>query len=312
MNVLIPLIRRTLLPGLALATVWAGLTLSVGATPLGSPEPTTHTILTANIRVALPRDDATGNGWKTRRQFCADLIRSRQPDIICLQEVLREQLEDLRVSWPEFETLGFEGPEMDTKDGGYHGIAKNPIFYQRDRYELMAAGGFWLSETPHLPGSLSWGSARARSVNWVRLRERETGIEFRVVNTHLDHLSQSAREGQVGLILEESAAYAPDFPQLLAGDFNVDMANAVVSAIEEAGWVDTYAAVHGPDDPGFTAHAFRGADFRPSSSQRQVGKVDFIFQRGPLRPVAAEIITDHRDGQFPSDHFFVSAQVTFD
>ena len=27
------------------------------------------------------------------------------------------------------------------------------------------------------------------------------------------------------------------------------------------GWTDTYAAVHGPEDPGFTCHGFLGRDF---------------------------------------------------
>lgn len=33
-----------------------------------------------------------------------------------------------------------------------------------------------------------------RLVNWVRLRDRETGADFRFINTHLDHVSQTARE----------------------------------------------------------------------------------------------------------------------
>jgi endonuclease/exonuclease/phosphatase family metal-dependent hydrolase len=266
-------------------------------------------IISANIRVALPEDEARGFGWSMRRELCGAVIMANRPDIICLQEVLPGQQADLESRWPDFATFGFAGPEMDIRLEGYHGIAKNPIFYSRDRFDLISAGGFWLSETPHLPGSLSWGSARARHVNWVRLRERAPGRELRVLNTHLDHLGQPARERQMQMILDEAAQYAPDFPQVLAGDLNAHAANPVVAAIIDAGWSDTYAAVHGPADPGFTAHAFLGENFVPAGP---FGKIDFVFVRGRIRAVAAAIIRD-RDGElYPSDHFFVSARLRFD
>lgn len=304
------LTRRNFIKGLGAATAlpWmSSMASAADTTPPVAAKP--HVIVTANIRVALPEDDAAGHGWKARREFCAEVIRAQRPDIICLQEVLREQVVDLRASWPEFDTLGFEGPEMDAHATGYHGIAKNPIFFARDRYELTAAGGFWLSETPQLPGTLSWGSARARNVNWVRLKARDSGREFRVLNTHLDHQSQPAREKQMGLIMQEGALYPVDFPQILAGDLNVDATNPVREIIRQAGWEDTYTAVHGADEPGFTYHDFKGPAYADRKRAKPVGKIDFIFARGKVTAEDAAIIKDSRDGHFPSDHYFVSARV---
>jgi endonuclease/exonuclease/phosphatase family metal-dependent hydrolase len=302
--------RRRFLKGLG-ATLWAPWTAQcLGAQKLrGTGDGGTHMVVTANIRVALPADEATGHGWDKRRELCAAVIRAQRPDIICLQEVLLNQFEDLQAAWPEFAGLGFHGPEMDAHTSGYHGIAKNPIFYSRARYELVAAGGFWLSDTPHLPGSLSWGSARARHVNWVRLQSRDSGRQFRVLNTHLDHQSQPAREKQMDLILEESRLYPADFPQWMAGDLNADAANPVCLAIRLAGWTDSYAAVHGPDEPGFTAHAFLGSGYAARQRPGPVGKIDFIFVRGNTAVEDAAIIKDDRDGRYPSDHYFVSARL---
>ncbi len=295
--------------GVAATTPWSAPLLHAQGRPAG-PERSGHTVVTANIRVALAEDEAVGNGWDGRREFCATVIRAQQPDIVCLQEVLRGQFEDLQTAWPEFNGLGFHGPEMDAHATGYHGIAKNPIFYSRSRYELVAAGGFWLSETPHLPGSLTWGSARARHVNWVRLRVRDGGRQFRVLNTHLDHGSQPAREKQIGLILAESALYPVDFPQLLAGDFNVDATNPVRELVRQAGWDDTYAAIHGPVDPGFTYHGFHGPEYRRMKPMSKTGKIDFVFVRGSVETHASEIIRDGREGRFPSDHYFVTARIS--
>lgn len=284
--------------------------------PLSAAPATEHVVLTCNIRVALHEDDATGHGWKTRRDLCIDVIRAQRPDIVCLQEVLREQIRDLERAMPTFRSFGFDGPEMDARMTGYHGIAKNPIMYSRARYELVTAGGFWLSETPHLPGSLSWGSARARHVNWVRLREHANGRQFRVINTHLDHESQPARERQIKLILAEAATYATEFPQIFAGDFNVTPANPVLQLALDAGWTDTRIATPGPRDEGHTAHAFRGPDYRPKSSATAAmatpakrGPIDFILTRGPLSTLGWKIIRDSREGRYPSDHYFVAARL---
>lgn len=270
-----------------------------------------HTVLTCNIRVALPEDEAAGHGWKARRGLCLDVIRAQRPDLIGFQEVLREQMEDLERGLPEFSAFGFAGPEMDARREGYHGIAKNPILYSKQRYEWISAGGFWLSETPHLPGSLSWDSARARHVNWLRLRERATGREFRLLNTHLDHQGQRAREEQMKLILAEAAVYAPDFPQLFTGDFNARASNPAVRLALEAGWTHTQAAAPGPRDDGFTGHAFLGPAYRVKSAAPGPQAIDHILTRGPVVTRSWRIIRDARDGRFPSDHYFIAAEVVF-
>jgi endonuclease/exonuclease/phosphatase family metal-dependent hydrolase len=263
-----------------------------------------HCIVTANIRVPLPEDEASGNGWSARRKLCAAVIQSRSPDVVCLQEALREPTEHLCADLgQEFREFGFHGPEMDARREGYQLVAKNPILYSVARYDLVSAGGFWLSETPHLPATRSWGSARARHVNWVRLRDR-AGREFRVLNTHLDHQSQPARQRQLAMILDEAALYQGKFPQVLAGDFNVDRRNPVFGLLGDAGWKDAYSAVHGDEGDGFTAHAYEG-----TARRTETGRIDFIFTRGAIAASSAEIIRDAKDGRFPSDHFFVSARV---
>lgn len=271
-----------------------------------------HKILSCNIRVALPEDEATGNGWSARRELCIDVIRKQRPDVICLQEVLREQIRDLEKAFPRFGSFGFDGPEMDARMVGYHGIAKNPIIYSRERYDLVTSGGFWLSETPHIPGSLSWDSARARHVNWVRLRDRKSGKEFRVLNTHFDHVSQRAKEEQMKMILAEAAIYAADFPQIFAGDMNSTRESPVIKSAIEAGWVNSQFAGPEPHEDANTTHGFLGDKAVKSEAARKRGPIDFILTRGPISTLNWKIIRDSKDGRYPSDHYFIAAELAFD
>ncbi len=298
--------RRTFLKGLGISVmlpVISGLPESLGQSSSGSP---THRILCCNIRVALEEDDAKGVGWNDRKQLCINVIKKRNPDIICLQEVLKVQADDFRAAFAGHALFGFDGPEMDAHQHGYHGIAKNPILYSTSRYELLAAGTYWLSETPLVAGSKSWDTARARHANWVRLKEKKSGKELRVINIHLDHVSGKAKIEQAKMVVEESDQYQPAFPQIFTGDFNARISSKVFDSLRDKGWKDSYREVHGVEEPGHTGHAFKGADYERAALG---GKIDFIFTKGPVKATAAEIIKDHEGGRYPSDHYFVAADV---
>ena len=150
--------------------------------------------------------------WENRRDLCVETILSRRPDIICLQEVIYDSYAYLKEKLRGYVPYGFAGPEMDPYTEGYHFIGKNVIFFRRDRYEFVSAGCYWLSETPLIGGSCSWNTTRARHCNWVRLRDKRSGRELRVLDVHLDHKSDEARREQIRMVMDECAQYAPRFP----------------------------------------------------------------------------------------------------
>lgn len=299
--------RRNFIQGLGIAVAAPLLTKSAVASSL-LPDVMTdqskHRFLSCNIRVDLPEDKDLGNGWGSRKEMCIKIMKNYKSDIICLQEVLRNQNEDLKKAFPNFFSFGFEGPEMDGVVG-YKGIAKNPIFFSKRRYELLSAGSFWLSETPLVGGSLSWGAARARHANWVRLRDKKSGKDFRVVNLHLDHKSQSAREEQIKVVINETGQYDATYPQILSGDFNIGMTNNVYKLLKDSKWKDTYTHLYGDAEPGYTAHNFQGDKY----VNKNQTKIDFIFSSGEVKPFSSKIIMDHIDGRYPSDHYFLESVV---
>lgn len=256
-------------------------------------------VLSCNIRYSAAHDG--NNAWPLRRALCARVIASREADIVCFQEMSREQYIYLREALPEFDAHGM----VDRPDGQ---SPQNAIFWRRDRFALVSAGGYWLSETPHISGSKSWDSRNIRQAVWARLALRGSGLEVRVVGTHLDHIGQTAREGQARLINEDAAAYAEDYPQILCGDMNATVENPAIQSFLQAGWRDSYTVVHPDEDPGNTFHAFQGPAFA-----EPVGKIDWIFFRGRLAAVAAEVIRDcvEESGLYPSDHYFLGADILF-
>lgn len=255
-------------------------------------------ILCCNIRYYGANDG--DNHWEHRKEFCARVIRSREPDLICTQETSSEQYADLKAAFPEFESFGIvDNP-----------LGRNPtnaVFYRRDAFDLVSAGGYWLSETPHVTGSSSWQSACVRLANWVRLTDAKSKTDFRLINTHLDHVSQRAREEQTRVIHEDALAYPSEYPQILTGDLNADGTNLAVRFLAASGWTDTHAAIHGDAEPGFTYHEFLG----PAFASDKWGKIDWIFIRGRMNVRHAEIVRDSDGDRFPSDHYFVSADVEF-
>lgn len=245
-------------------------------------------VMTCNIRTSAAADGP--NAWALRRDVCARVIRDHAPDVFGVQEMTNEQFDDLAAALPAYAT---------------HAVDRaNTIFYDARQFVRLAAGGYWLSETPHVPGSKSWGSACVRTASWVHLAHRETGTDFRFVNTHLDHRGQAARESQARMLVEDATAWDAALPQILMGDMNANGGNAAIALLKDGGWIDTHAAVHGDANPGDTFHAFKGA-----ACGEHLGKIDWIFGRGALQVQDAAIVTDAPGGRFPSDHYFVSATV---
>ena len=252
-------------------------------------------IITCNIRGSNMNDG--DNGWQFRKELCIKILHKYQPDIICFQEMCADQHDDISVSFPDFDYYGISS---DTTGMDLF----NSIFFNSNKFSLITACGYWLSETPHIPGSKSWDSSCIRFANWARLIFKKTLREFRLINTHLDHVSQTARENQARLICEDANVFPDDYPQILTGDLNCNNTNPAIQLIKKQGWVDTYERFSGTDDNPQTFHEFIGGGCKDNP-----GKIDWIFMRGIVETRGAGIIRDSENGRYPSDHYFVYADI---
>ena len=106
---------------------------------------------TFNIRYDNPADSL--NNWKYRKDTIAAFIKANQLDIVGMQEVLHNQLEDLKQRLPEYAEVGV-GREDGKTQGEYA-----PLFYRKNRFEALDSNTFWLSQYPDSVGFIGWDGA---------------------------------------------------------------------------------------------------------------------------------------------------------
>jgi len=253
------------------------------------------TVMTFNIRYAHTNPPDL---WPDRLPVITELIGRRRPDIIGTQEGLYTQLRDLENALPDYEWIGIG------RDGGSKGEFM-AVFYRKDRLEPLEYDHYWLSDTPAIAGSRTWGNNYPRMVTSVKFRDRVGGGELLFVNTHLDHEVQISRERSAGLILDRLRSAREGLPVILVGDFNVGAGdNPVYSVFTAPGrFTDTWVAAGNRDTLG-TFHGFKGP-----SAALGARRIDWILVRGDVDVLSSAIVTDSRGTQMPSDHFPVVAEV---
>ena len=257
--------------------------------------PGTLTVMTYNLKYASTNPP---NAWPQRRPLMGELIEKLAPDVLGTQEGLYGQLHDLAADLPAFQWIGLG------REGGSRGEFM-AVFYRTARLEPLAFDHFWLSDTPGVIGSKTWGATLPRMVTWVKFRDRQTKREFIFVNTHFDHQIQAAREKSAQLVRERVAAFDAALPVLFVGDFNATAGRNKSYGIltDDKFFTDTWTTARERVNEGCgTFNAFRAV---PKDGAR----IDWILSRGEVAADRSEIVTFARDDQFPSDHCPVVAKL---
>ncbi len=246
--------------------------------------------------------------WNQRVIGIVRLIREQDVDVLGIQEGLHGQVADLWASLPDYHVVG-SGRDDGRRKGEYAAI-----FFRKERFERdgINSGMMWLSETPQTAGSKGWGADYPRVANWVRLIDRSSGRGFWVVNVHLDHRSQIARENGTRMVAEKLVEFnTAGEPVVWLGDFNAMGDNSVLRFIR--GEKSTIDPVNGYRGMTETFHQLHPNEKRPgtfnflSETPDRQWKVDHIFVSSDAEVLEAEIV---RGGEpFLSDHFPVVARV---
>ncbi len=246
-------------------------------------------VMSFNIRV-LAADGI--NTWTNRRPLVERLLREYAPAIIGMQEPAEEQLYDLDGMLMGYRSIRIR-PDARAR-------VHNAIYYRPDVVELLAWGSFWLSDTPEVAQSATWGNDEARAVLWARFRFLPTGEVFYVLNTHFHHVDpfETIRTQSAELIRKRLNDLTEGRPAILLGDFNAmpgTPAHRLFTEGENAPFVDAWQAAPARTGPEGTFHGFTGSS--------GANRIDWVLVTPDIDVLAVEHVTLRDGGIYPSDHF---------
>ena len=241
-------------------------------------------VMSSNVRCYSPTDFFKRSWWY-RAKLIVGIVRDVQPDIVGFQEVTPIHYKYLTSCLVGYDSVITYRDDSPLSEGC-------PVFYNALRFELIDKGSFWLSETPDVM-SKSWGAAFNRVCSYVVLREKETGREMAVFNTHLDHVSDKARIGGIHVILDKIKAFG-DKPSVIMGDLNAGEGSETYKA----------AAALFDDVKYRTSDTDSGATYQNWGAKLNNENIDyFLISKTGFDVRSYKIIRNaHRD-PYPSDHF---------
>lgn len=253
-------------------------------------------VMSFNIRMDHIGDSL--NNWKYRKDAAAQIITYYEPDVVGMQEVLKNQLDDLKSRLPQYTALGVGRTDGEEK-GEYCSL-----FYKTDRFDLVKSGNFGLSEIPDSIGIKGWDAACERIVTWAVLKDKVSGKELAAFNTHFDHIGKIARHESAILLLAKIREIASGVPVVITGDFNGTVDSEPISVLTEGGMKNTYSTAEVVYGPAWSFHDFG----RIPIEERQL--IDFIFINGQVAADKFRVIADTPDNGYLSDHAPILANLT--
>lgn len=250
-------------------------------------------VATFNIRLPLASDGP--NAWENRRDIVVQVIERSGADLIGTQELYAEQADYIVERLPHYRWFGRD------RRGG-HDDEHMGIFYDTRRLRLVLSDDFWLSDTPEVPGSISWGHPYPRMATWGLFETVEGGRRFYLFDTHLPYRAkdEEARLKAIRLVNTRIAEITGALPAVLTGDFNTTP-DSRVHAVATATLADAWETAASRGGPANTFHGFTGRADR---------RIDWILLKG-FRATAARTLVEPVASRQASDHFPVVAELAW-
>src|SRR6056297_1848712 len=125
-------------------------------------------VMSFNVRFGTANDGE--NRWELRTDLVKSVISEFAPDLMGTQELLQFQADFIVEQFPDYGYFGRTRMLDPDEQCG--------IFYRTSRFDWLAGGHFWLSETLHVPASKSWDSSLPRMASWVLLYDKPAAAEI--------------------------------------------------------------------------------------------------------------------------------------
>ena len=251
-------------------------------------------VMSFNVRCA----DVNGTPAMLRRNIVVREILKVAPDVLGVQEATPEWMVVLQAMLPAYGCVGM------ARDNG-RTVARQgescPIFYLKEKYDLLDHGDFWLSDTPEEP-SYGPGAACRRICTWALLQDRATAALFVHVNTHLDSDSEAARVlGAQMIVSFLGERFSKTTPVVFTADLNCSEFDEPYRILTARLRDARLTAADSADYP--TWH-----DGNPGENSRWT--LDHVLCSSDVTANVFRTVTDGIDGRLVSDHFPIYADVT--
>lgn len=235
-------------------------------------------LISFNIRCC---NDPDGNSVKERYPRLERLLSEYDADVIGFQEY--------RPIWRKYiKKIRNKKYKIYNKYRDLKSRESTPILWNKKKFKCIKKGRFWLSDTPR-KRSKGWDEKydAYRICTYVVLKDRLTGKEFNVMNTHFG-FGESGQIKSANLIIDCSKKIS-DNPTIVVGDFNMKVGDGGYNAMIS----------HFADANGVTAN-----DRRPTHNAYGKGKdhIDFCFINDKVKATDFKIIDARVDGKYASDH----------
>lgn len=245
-------------------------------------------VITFNIRCC---DDADNNSIAERAPRLSAVTAPYDADVIGFQEYTPE--------WEPFIADAYgDKYDMFSKYRCVDDPEGTPILWNKERFEALKTGYFWLSDTPEME-SRGWDELYDcyRICVYVVLKDRRSGECFAVMNTHFG-FGDKGQADSAGLIYDYSKRIS-GYKTLVIGDFNM--------IPTDAGYAEMIR--HFRDVNACTANDRRATchNYTPEIDTRE--HIDYCFIDEKITPVNYTMITDSVDGKYPSDHFGIHVEL---
>ena len=126
----------------------------------------TTRVMSFNIRYGTANDGE--NHWSKRKDFLIETINAFGPDLLGTQETLLDQRDFIASKLSGYESFGVG------RDDGKQAGEMAALFYRTSRFEKVAGGHFWLSQSPDTGPRIDWiGCSRDFSLNAVAIDRTE-------------------------------------------------------------------------------------------------------------------------------------------
>lgn len=243
------------------------------------------TVMTMNLRFGLAEDKE--NAWDLRKGLVRQFLMAHPADIIGFQEVNHFQADFLETCLQDHGHRGWHNRHLPWWQS-------NMVFFGK-MWTCLGFRHHFLSPFPDILSKLE-GSKWPRQCVAAWLERK--GKQILAVNTHFD-FDPRVQAKSAALVLGFIDRFPPGLPVVLTGDFNAHTDASVLAVFQAGGFKEVF------DGKGTgTYHGFSGV---PDGRH-----IDWILYRGGITPAAPRVLAWGKKNRFPSDHFPVACDFSWD